>query len=56
MRDARDGPEAQVCLLVPAAAAWLLTSGCEVPARRLADRPGIIAVDWPAALAEAQAR
>jgi hypothetical protein len=55
-RDARDGSETQVSLLVPPAATWLLTSGREVPARRLADQPDIIAVDWPAALAEAQAR
>lgn len=48
-----DGAELQVQLLVPENAASLLAEGRELPAKRLAAEPAVLAVDWAAALPEA---
>jgi hypothetical protein len=46
-----DGSEFQVNLAVPAAAAALLEDGAQLPAKRLATEPNVLAIDWTQALA-----
>jgi hypothetical protein len=44
-----DGAEFQVNLPVPAAALDLLRDGAELPARRIAAEPNVLAIDWASA-------
>lgn len=52
LRVASDGSEFQVNVPTPAAAIGLLQPGADLPAKRLAAQPNVLAIDWPAALAE----
>jgi hypothetical protein len=47
-----DGSELQVFLPVPAAGAGLFADGKELPAKRLPAEPGVLTVDWAAALSQ----
>lgn len=49
-----DGSEFQVNLPVPGAGVALLQDGAELPAKRLAAEPNVLAIDWAAALGTAQ--
>jgi hypothetical protein len=51
VRVSSDGSEFQVNLAVPAVATALLQDGAELPARRLATEPNVLAVDWAVAQA-----
>lgn len=53
VRVTSDGSELQVDLLVPDEAIALLQDGKELPAKRLAYEPKVVAVDWNAARSEA---
>ncbi len=53
VRVVSDGSELQVMLHVPAGAVGCLDGDRELPARRLAGEPNIVAVDWNAALSDA---
>ena len=53
VRVTSDGSELQIDLLVPDEAVALLQDGKELPAKRLANQPNVVAVDWNAARSEA---
>jgi hypothetical protein len=53
VRVTSDGSELQIDLLVPDEAVALLQDGKELPAKRLASEPNVVAVDWNAARSEA---
>ena len=50
-----DSSELQIFLPVPASATALLEDGKELPAKRIPAEPGVLTVDWTAALSEAGA-
>jgi hypothetical protein len=52
LRVTSDGSELQAFVVVPAGAEGLMVDGSELPAKRLALEPNVIAIDWDAARAE----